>query len=212
MSKIRWGWRRSSVSTLYNSLKRLVGLRVYVIYRRPLDASIEDAELPEGHVIRRVEEADYEALAKDADTRLTQDFLRQASARGDVCIGYFDEDTLVSYFWCSFTSAPAEHGLWVGVPQNCSYAYKAYTLPNYRGRRLLERLTHANDKLLVANGFSQNVEYVEINNFAQIQASERHGNRQVGRIYMRLGRNGVAIYHSKAVKNLGFSMNEPTQP
>jgi len=204
----RWGWRRFLLGAIYNRLRRLVGLRVFVINARPLDPSKQLPKLPVGHQVRRVENQDYQKASESDELGISASFLQAAHQRGDICIGYFVENELVSYFWCGFSEVPSEPGLDIVVPQHYSYAYKAMTLADFRGMRLQEILTHANDKLLVAEGFTHNIEYIDVSNFAQKQASARYGNSTVGRVWLLRHRQKVLMWQSRALRQLGFAFRK----
>ncbi len=46
---------------------------------------------------------------------LTSDFIRAAFARGDICLGAYENQNLVAYAWRSLNSAPVANGLWFRV-------------------------------------------------------------------------------------------------
>ena len=102
-----------------------------------------------------------------------------------------------------------EAGLWVRVPPNYSYAYKALTLNSHRGRHLQQQLTIANDRALVGKGLTNNIEYIAIYNFPQRTASARYGNRTIGFAgYFRL-KGRARPFHSSAVRAVGFQFFNP---
>jgi hypothetical protein len=129
--------------------------------------------------------------------------------RGDVCIGYFDQGRLVSYFWCGFEAAPMEAGLWVRVPPKYSYAYKALTVESHRGRRLQHLLTNVSDRELVKHGLTYNIEYIATYNFPQRTASARYGNKTIGIAGFVKWGNVVMPFHSPGVKSHRFEFFVP---
>ena len=149
--------------------------------------------------------ADHSAAIANSSLGLDRAFLDQALARGDVCIGYFVGGALVSCFWCGFDRVPADGELMVRVPTGHSYAYKAMTLLSHRGQRLQQQLTAANDRLLCEQGFTHNIEYIEVSNFPQRRASLRYGNRTIGLAGYVANRRGPWVFHSPRVKRVGFA-------
>jgi len=182
-NKKYWGFVNAIGAGLYRVVQRVVGLHLFVINSRELDAgqaAAAQAGVAVGGVARRVQDADWPQICADPALNISEDFVRAAQQRGDVCIGYFQDDALVSYFWCGFSRVPAQHGLQVRVPAGYSYAYKALTLSSHRGQRLQQVLTQVNDAMLIEAGLRYNIEYIAVDNFAQRKASARYGNTTLG--------------------------------
>ena len=106
----RWGLWPSLLAWVYRRMNRLCGLHIYLINSRPL-SQVQTGELPPGHQVRRLREQDDQAILDNPELGMDTEFLQHARTRGDVCIGYFVQDELVSYFWCGFSEVPAEPGL-----------------------------------------------------------------------------------------------------
>jgi len=199
------------MTKIYNVLGRVIGLRLFVINSRLLDPDAKVEEQPVDHQVRRMTVEDHPRVVSNEALGISQSFLHAALDRGDVCIGYFVSGELVSYFWCGFSQVPANPDLLVQVPRGYSYAYKAMTLASYRGQHLQEVLTRANDKLLVRDGFSHNIEYIEVVNFPQRRASIRYGNRTIGWAGFFQNGNRRWIFHTPGVKAIGFAfLEEPS--
>ncbi|MEM9622267.1 MAG: hypothetical protein AAF993_11490 [Pseudomonadota bacterium] len=193
---------------MYRILQRLIGLHLFVINSRPLDgsrAAATTAAVPDGEHARRVVEADWPGVCAEPQADISREFLDAALARGDVCIGYFVGTALVSYFWCGFSRVPAQAGLEVCVPSGYSYAYKALTVPDHRGRHLQQILTEVNDAMLINAGLRHNIEYIEVDNYAQLKASARYGNTTLGQAgYFRWGPY-VHPFRTRGVARVGFA-------
>lgn len=184
-------------------------VHVFLINSRPLDAFTNLDDIPPGHEIRYLTRADAAKVSEQADLNLPGVFVEAAFDRGDVCIGYFDGGRLVSYFWCGFDAVPMEEGLWVRVPPDYSYAYKALTLASYRGRHLQHYLTAASDCELIKLGRTHNIEYIATHNFPQRAASARYGNRTVGIAGYVKWRSRLWPFHSRGVRATGFEFFIP---
>ncbi len=202
--------RLSSIGAwIMHVLATKLNVHVYLINSRPLDGNASLDDLPEGHEIRYLAEDDIDRLAGVEELNLPASWTEPALNRGDVCIGYFDQGALVSYFWCGFNLVPMEAGLFVRVPSNFSYAYKALTVESHRGMRLQQKLTNASDRELVQKGLTYNIEYIAFDNFAQRSASARYGNTTIGTAgYFRLGARAYP-FRSSAVKAIGFEFVNP---
>jgi hypothetical protein len=113
------------------------------------------------------------------------DFRREsveaALARGDVCVGAFAGDQLVSYSWRA-TRGPVRHTPEWDVTWNPGlvYRYKALTLPNYRGLHLNEALAKTVDRHLAKQGHLVGVSFVEVVNLSSMRTLRRKGRRRVG--------------------------------
>jgi GNAT superfamily N-acetyltransferase len=120
--------------------------------------------------------------------RLAGDFVEPALARGDICLAAFDGEALIAYVWRSFSAAPHADGLWVQVDMPYWYTYKAYTHPDYRGRRLSGLLTLFGDAVCRDRGYRRGVGFIETHNYPSIRANERLGSLTVGYAgYLKFG-------------------------
>lgn len=112
---------------------------------------------------------------------LPADFVEAALAKGDLCYGILDGERLVSYFWYARTATLVTDELVLRFDPAYRYAYKGYTLPEYRGQRLYAHgCAHALAAL--AQGGSRGcVTLVDVNNFASMKSMTRTGYVPVGR-------------------------------
>jgi ribosomal protein S18 acetylase RimI-like enzyme len=87
---------------------------------------------------------DLERLVDDSTNLLTHEFLERLSSGRDHCFAAFDGPRPVSYVWIAEGSIEAEHnrgrvpasGVAASFDDDAGFVYHAYTLPEYRGRRL----------------------------------------------------------------------------
>ena len=175
----RWGFARALHRGLAWLLRR-VGIRVFAVFRR------EHHGVPAEHlgspdiVMRLVGWDELFELARDPALDLEEPFLREAQARGDLCVGAFDGGRLVSYLWRAFEPVPAEDGFWVRFDRPNRYGYKAFTVPSHRGLRIQSALAPTTDRMLLERGYTHAISYVESDNHASIRSDLRHGNERVG--------------------------------
>lgn len=160
-------------------------LRPHLVLCRVLvrDLSVVPVDLPagDGPEIRlaRYDELRTAAAAGHA-SGLSQAFLDQAEARGDVCIAAFDRDEIVAYVWRSFSQAPHDDRVSVQVQAPYWYTYKMHTMPAYRGQRLAGLLTRYGDQVCHREGLKAGVGFVETHNYASLNANRHAGARAVG--------------------------------
>ena len=77
---------------------------------------------------------------------LSEAFVRDALEKGDVCPAILRNGAIVSYSWCAFTPTHDEDGVFVHFGGTYRYAYKSFTLPEYRGQHLIRVLAPIRDR------------------------------------------------------------------
>src|SRR5262245_51164660 len=176
----RWGWKRSVLIRVVSALQRYAGLHIYRINVRPLVREPPEQWLPAGITARIASPDALLKAAGDPELDLSPDFIREALARGDVAFGAFEGDRLVAYLWRTFTAAPDHDGLWAKVGRPYAYAYKAFTRPSHRGKRIHAAITFVADAHLLSRGYAFEVGYTEIINFSAIRVADLLGRRKIG--------------------------------
>src|SRR5882672_11168944 len=177
----QWGWKRSALGRVMSMLRRYAGLYVYRVNARPLSVGrSREPRLPDGIVVRIVAPDELFGAADDPELDLDRDFVRDALARGDMAFGAFEGDRLVGYTWRTFSAAPDREGLSVRVSRPYQYSYKAFTRPSYRRRRIHVAITAFADAYLLERGYTFEVGYMEITNFASISVADFLGRRRIG--------------------------------
>jgi len=205
----RWGWMRILFKWLMWSLRKYAGLHVYRVNKRPLGGHAGTPELPGGITLAIVQPGKLLDAAADPALDMEPDFVRAALARGDLAFGAFDGDRLIAYVWRTFTAAPHQKGLWVRVDRPRHYAYKAFTLPPYRGKRIHIALSLLCDKYFIERGYTAEVGFSEISNYPSIAAAEFLGRRRVGFAgYVKCFGRRIS-FRTSGVKKLGFEFFEP---
>ena len=114
---------------------------------------------------------------------------REGFARGEVCIGAFDESSLVGYVWFAYERAPHVEGLWMAFDPRAIYIYRAFVLPSYRGRGIAPALYAAGDPLFRSQDRNSALLCIGLGHTASFAAARRSGARTVGYgAYFRAGR------------------------
>jgi len=99
--------------------------------------------------------------------------------------------------------------LWVKVDPPYHYAYKAFTLPAYRGQRIHIAVSHLSDDYFLERGYTAEVGFSEISNFPSIAAADFLGRRRVGFAgYVKWCGRAVP-FRTAGVKRIGFEFFAP---
>jgi hypothetical protein len=158
---------------------------------RVLLAEVPDAEMlgVPGFEARFASARELKAAALAGKHDFTPEFLDRARTRGDRCYGVFDggTGTLAAHTWYAEEPTPIDEHYLLHFDPAYTYAFKGYTLPEYRGKRLhalgmcraLRALNEEGKKGLIA--------YVASNNFASLRSTARMGYQIFGTLYLARG-------------------------
>lgn len=133
-------------------------------------------------------------------------FVDWALHRGDECFALFDRGEVASFGWYSTRPTPIEDDLIMHFDPAWVYAYKGYTLPAYRGKRL-----HSAGKRMALAAFTQRgarglVSYVESNNFRSLRSTRRVGYRVFGDLYVVRALGRVHAWSTPGCRPYGFRL------
>jgi len=205
----RWGLIKALYLRAMRRVEKRLGFRLFVIHTRRLDPNTREEETPTGCSARLLTVDELIKFALDPALDLDSDAVAGAYARGDVCFGYLEQDTLVAYTWKSTVPTRAEDGLWVRFGEGYSYGYKAFTLPSHRGRHLQEHLIHASEHWRMSHGSRYNIGYIDLLNLSSIAADRRYGNRAIGYAGYIKWFGLTFPFRSRGVKSSGFQFFIP---
>ncbi len=208
----RWGWMRGLFKALMLCLRRYAGVHVYRVSSQLLAQHPGAPELPSGITLGIVPAQKLLEAGADPELELDSGYVRAALARGDVAFGAFDGDRLTGYVWGTFTTAPDDEGLWVRVDRPCHYAYKAFTLPSYRGKRIHVALSLLCNEYFRACGYTAVVAFNEISNFSIIAVAGLMGRRRIGLAgYVKWFGRAIP-FRTPGLKKIGFEFFDPHRP
>jgi len=151
-------------------------LSVYRVEIRELGNTAEEP-VP-GAEIRVATEQEIRKAQEDMPDQLSQTGISEALARGDVCVGGFVSEQMVSFVWRSYATTQHTDQVWVDFDPPYRYGYKSYTKPEFRGRRLLSLA--ASDPICIARGYTYGMSFIETHNYPSIRVNHRYGNKLVG--------------------------------
>jgi hypothetical protein len=185
-----------------HQLGRRGGLHVFRVLTRPLQPPAAPLEIP--GIVVRVLSTDELLRHCTPQLDLSQPMVRDAGARGDVCIGALAGGDLAGYVWFAREAAPHLQGVWVQVPGQAIYRYKAFVSPAYRGRRIASALDAFAERLFQGGDRRWVVTCIATHNFPALAASKVSGAQTLG--YLGYWQRGArfAAFHSAAVRKFGL--------
>ena len=176
----RWGLRRALFKQLMMLLRVLIGLRLFRIHVREHYRDVAIPDLPPGYSMRLLSRDDLKTASANPELDLVEAYYLPSLARGDLCVGAYFGDELVSYVWRAFVPTPAEDDFWFEFHPPLRYGYKAYTLPSHRGKHLQHPIALLTEELCLERGFTHALSYIEVFNYASIISDQRRNNRLHG--------------------------------
>jgi GNAT superfamily N-acetyltransferase len=191
-------------------LWRWLGLRVFFVRKRPIGGEQDvPARLDEHYRHMWMREQDLEPYADDPLLQLSRDFIREAALRGDLCFGILYHGRLVAYRWYSLSGVtPCEEGVFIHYKHpGRVYAYKLFTHPEHRGKRLHLHTVKHTDSYLSSLGYDHTVGYIETHNFASLRNNSRlRDSSGIGLVVLLkvLGRS--LVFNSPGLRRHGVSM------
>jgi GNAT superfamily N-acetyltransferase len=186
---------------LMHQLGRRAGLNVFRVLSQALASSPQRE--PAGMEVRTLDASELLPHCS-LELDLTPTMVREAARRGDVCVGALSSGQLAGYVWFARQEAPHVRGVWVRVPEQAIYRYKAFVRPEWRGRRIAPALDAFAARLFRSSGRDCFVTCIATHNFSALRASKVSGARELGTLgYWQAGSRFVA-FHSAAVRRLGL--------
>ena len=191
---------RQAYPRLMRALARRAGLRVFRFFARPLDAAA--VALP-GLALRLLGEAELLRACADPELDLREEGIRAAHARGDLCVGALEGETVAGYCWLAFSPVHHLEGVWVRFGPESVWTYKSFVRPSYRGRGIAAALYHFADGLCRERGRSTSILCVEDHNAPSAAAALRAGYAPSGRAaWLRRGQR-IRTWYSRAIADKG---------
>jgi hypothetical protein len=192
-------------------LRRSPGLFVSYVMTRPLIARDGHAAGPGPLVYRLCEPAELLGWSVDPELELGPAKIEEAFGRGDACVGAFEGERLVGYVWYSYGDAPHCAGIWVRIPREARYAYKALLRRSCRGKGWGKALYEHCGAVSPQRGRSLGITFIYVDNLASIRPAEQAGWCTVG-VAGHLGNGRLFLpFRSPSVRRLGFAFFRPSQ-
>jgi ribosomal protein S18 acetylase RimI-like enzyme len=124
-------------------------------------------------------------FANDLANDLDAAFAARVSSGHDLCFAAIaQQGQLASYSWYALGSIEAEHhlGVAMSLPADVAYMYKAFTHPDFRGRRLYGTIVAMALRSLARRGVTKLITSIEWTNFASLRSCQRLGFQNLGRL------------------------------
>ena len=189
-------------------LARRAGIRVSRVVVRALPGFAPEAP---GCAIRCAPMKRRELLrwCADAGLELSEQHVRLALDRGDLCLGAYDGERLVGYQWIGFGPTPHVAGLWVRVRTGDCYIYKKFVHRDYRGLRIAGVLNSEANVIAERHGCERVICLVDLHNTASWQVAKRCGSWTAGYAGY-LAWFGISIpFRSGGAAEQGFTLYNP---
>jgi hypothetical protein len=202
------GWGRALLARMLSRLERLFRFSVYCVNVRTLKQRSDAA--PSASIrYRKLSAAELLAATENIDLELEPEFIREATARGDLAWGAFEQDKLVGYTWRASSRAPFVDGLWVRVPHPLQYGYKSYTQPSHRGRGIYPAVGRVADEQSLQLGYPAMLHLVDISNIPSLRAATQLGSRTSGYTgYVKVfGRH--VTFRTPGARSIGVELYTP---
>ncbi|MEX2285626.1 MAG: hypothetical protein WD648_00975 [Planctomycetaceae bacterium] len=150
-------------------------------------------------------------LVRNPENKLSERFVETALEKGDECYGALDGDALACYGWYS-NNPTDDNGLTVHFSPDYMYMYAGFTVPKYRGKRLITIAMHRALRDYLSRGFKGLIYYINLHNFSCLQTlTRRHAkSRDIGRVVvLKLGSH-VSVHNSRGCREHGVFLAKPT--
>jgi hypothetical protein len=121
-------------------LRRLAWRDTYRCLRMPWPEQAPGAAASTPVEVRVLDRSDLARYSRDAQYEISARFLDGIAGRDDLCVGAFSGQDLVSYRFFAAQPTDIDAHLRFHFPPGWLYAYKAFTHPAWRGRRLHREL------------------------------------------------------------------------
>lgn len=153
-------------------LSRHGGIYLSRVVVRPLVAF--EAAPAAGEIrCRLTKERELLCWCVDPALELTEKQVRDACARGDLCIGAYDGGRLIGYEWLGFGPTPHVGRLWVHFRPGDCYMYKKFVLPAHRGHGIAALLDAKADEIAALHERERIVCFIDVQNAASWRSAKR---------------------------------------
>jgi hypothetical protein len=178
---------------------RTVNRAVYLEILRVLAIQMSDVrdrgrfDAP-GFCGRFVPRGEWSDLARNPESQISTEFLNGAAQRGDRCYAVFHGRSLAAYSWYGNRTTPFDEHFDLAFDNAWTYVYKGFTLPGWRGRRLLALGMCGALQAVTDEGKLGLIGCAASTNVASLQSGRWMGYRAVGTVALfRVGGRGFSL-------------------
>jgi len=203
-----WGLTKTLYARLMRALSRW--LFFCVVELRPLRSDPNVPTLAPGRRVRVATQEELDTITDDPVYEITKTFIRDSLKRGAYCMAAFDGDTIVSYTWRAFSTAPHVEGLWVEFDRRYRYGYKGFTHPDYRQQGLQNAISLLSDAECIRRGRTHGIGFIETHNYPSLISNHKRGNKRVGYAGFLRIRGRLFPFRTPGAKRHGFRFYLPS--
>ena len=166
-------------------MHRVAGYAAYACLELPAGAAPPSLPKVPGVGCRELALTEMARYGEDPVYEFDSSFIPEAMERGDCCMGVFAGDKLVSYSFNTPFATTFHPTLRYHFPEGSIYHFKAFTIPEWRGKRLHAlNVAAALAKFRRQPGYSGLVTLVNEANHPSLRSFERLGFRVAHRFYV----------------------------
>jgi GNAT superfamily N-acetyltransferase len=176
----------------YRVARRLTRIEIGQVLRLDL-ASVAPPPLPPLELeYRFLNDKDVRAAAVDPSHELGASIAQRLQSGRDFCFAAYHGDRLANYSWFALDAIEPEHSFGAGLklPPDTVYLYKAYTMPDYRGRQIHGAALSRAAEHFRQRGLTQMIAIVDFANWASLRSHTKLGFRPAGRLFW-IGRRSI---------------------
>jgi len=210
----RWGLWLAVRRALLTRAERWFNFRIYRIHEgasvRPPFVGDERVEVPENTHAEALDLDTATQIAKDPLYGISPQFVEFCFAHGHQIWGLFIEGRLVNYVVRGRTLAPGEDGLVLRISEQFDYDYKAFTVPDARGRGYAKLRAQIMRDSYAGARINPLIGYISIYNYPSLRATDKEGMSVLGYAGYWHVFGQYRFFSSKRVREANFRFDYPT--
>lgn len=165
--------------------KYICGIVITTIYETNLEKSVPNIVSDLNLSFRKATKKDIDSMdAEHYDYDLKEkQFFKEQLAKSSICILAIHNGEIIGYEWVMNNNQMelSEFNI-INMSKKRVYGYKAFTLKEYRGKRVQNALNIYLSNMLKKAGIKFLVGTIDINNKPMIKSIEREGHKRIGYI------------------------------
>lgn len=207
MIRQRYGFLAATKWSVLRIAEKLFRLEIAEMLWLEANNLPRSIEMEAGFTFRPLTPREIRDFADDSIYEFSADCAERAAEENHVCFALFAGERLASYSWYAIGEVDGEHNLGavMTLPSDMAYMYKAFTHPDYRGRRLFGLGIALALEKLVERGIGRLLTTVHVANFASLASCRRLRFEPVGWLWsVGAGNRRWAIKPRSATERLGI--------
>ena len=137
------------------------------------------------------------AFSEDPINEISHAFYKRASANNDVCHVVTRNNQLINYAWLSSKPTHMFGQYYIEFDNQYKFGYKAFTLIDFRGRKLNGIGTTNSTYSVIENGYKGMIVHIDAHNFSSLKSARSMGFKYVGA--MAVFRYGVKYFSIRSI-------------